>query len=263
MTTPSTATGCRNGLGRAVDQRPPGALSTPPEPAPVLVLAVHGTRSPAGIDTTHRLADVVRSQRPELDVRVGFVDVAAPVFADVVAAVIGPLVVVPVLLSGGYHVRIDIPRVLRASPDAVVAPPLGPDRALSLIMAERLAFARAGRAAPVLLVSTGSSDASARGDVRTAAADLGDVLGEPVRPVFMTGPGADFDAALAGAPVDVVSYLLAPGTFVDRLRRQALAAGAQAVTEPLGAHPDLAALIVRRYDRARLTSSSGSKPAVQ
>ena len=223
-------------------------------PAPVLVMAAHGTRSAVGIDTTQQLAGLMRSMRPELDVRVSFVDVAAPVFADVVAGVTGPLTVVPVLLSGGYHVHIDIPNVLRARADAVVAPALGPDRSLSLIMAQRLAFARGdrpGAGAGVVLVSTGSSDAAARGDVVSAAADLAEVLGEPVRAAYMTGPQADLEAALRQGPTDVVSYLLAPGSFFDRLRELAVQAGALTVTEPLGVHPGLAQLILRRYDEGR------------
>ena len=52
----------------------------------------------------------------------------------------------------------------------------------------------------------------------------------------------------AGAPrVAVASYILAPGHFADKVRRESLAAGAAAVSPALGAAPEVADLIVRRY----------------
>ncbi|HEX9064664.1 MAG TPA: CbiX/SirB N-terminal domain-containing protein, partial [Streptosporangiaceae bacterium] len=61
---------------------------------------------------------------------------------------------------------------------------------------------------------------------------------------------ADAVARLRAAtrgPVAVASYLLAPGVFQDRLR----ASGADWVTEPLGDHPAVAALVIDRYRTAR------------
>ncbi|MDA0645019.1 sirohydrochlorin chelatase, partial [Nonomuraea ferruginea] len=48
------------------------------------------------------------------------------------------------------------------------------------------------------------------------------------------------------ARVALASYLLAPGFFHARLA----AAGADLVTPPLGADPDLAALVWHRHDQA-------------
>lgn len=230
---------------------------------PTLVMAAHGTRSAAGLTTTHALADVVRALRPDLDVRVSFVDVAEPVFADVVAAVAGPVVVVPALLSAGYHVHVDIPRVLRGRPDAVVTPALGPDRMLSEVLVLRLAEARSGPPAPtVLLVATGSSDASARADVDAATADLESQLQRPVRTCFMSGPSADLETAL-GPDIDVATYLLADGAFYDRLRALATAAGVRTISAPLGVHPRLAELVLRRYYDALPGFASTAAGAVQ
>lgn len=215
---------------------------------PLLLLAAHGTRSTAGLAVTYELAEVVRGLRPELDVAVSFVDVAEPTFADAVAGVVGPLVVVPALLSAGYHVHVDIPRVLRGRSDAVVTPALGPDRMLSEILVLRLGEGRSGAPAnSVVLVATGSSDASARADVEAAAADLEKQLQRPVRACFMSGPSADLDAAL-GPDVDIATYLLAEGAFYDRLRASAAAAGVRTISRPLGVHPRLAELVLRRYD---------------
>jgi sirohydrochlorin ferrochelatase len=49
--------------------------------------------------------------------------------------------------------------------------------------------------------------------------------------------------------VVVATYLLAPGLFADQVREQSLAAGAHAVSAPLGAAPEVADLIIERYLR--------------
>ena len=229
---------------------------------PTLVMAAHGTRSAAGLATTHALADLVRSLRPGLEVVVSFVDVAQPTFADVAAAVAGPMVVVPALLSAGYHVHVDIPRVLRGRPEVVVTPALGPDRVLSEILASRLAARSGSPAHGVALVATGSSDPAARTDVVAAAQDLASVLGRSVEAIFMTGPDASLDRAL-GPDVEVASYLLADGAFFDRLERTATAAGVPTVSRPIGVDPRLAALVLRRYDDGALTLAGNGVPGAR
>jgi sirohydrochlorin ferrochelatase len=191
-----------------------------------------------------------------LDVRLAFVDVAEPFLADVVAGVDGPLVVVPVLLSRGYHVRVDIPQALANRSDASATTALGPDRAVSRALADRLGEARrpgVGVGDRVVLVATGSSDPDAADDLAAAAADLAALLNVPVQAAVMSGPGVGFAEAIspdhAGA-VDVVPYLLAEGVFYDRLRSEARELGVETVGHPIGAHPALVELILARYDRA-------------
>ena len=45
----------------------------------------------------------------------------------------------------------------------------------------------------------------------------------------------------------VATYLLAPGFFADRIAASSLAAGAVAVSGALGAAPEVAELVLRRY----------------
>ncbi|TWG95836.1 CbiX protein [Nocardioides sp. J9] len=47
--------------------------------------------------------------------------------------------------------------------------------------------------------------------------------------------------------IAVASLFLAPGSLVDRATELALEAGAVAVSEPLGAHPEVARTILARY----------------
>ena len=216
----------------------------------------HGTRSATGLATVAALVARVRVARCGLDVRTAFVDVAEPFLTDVLAGVDGPLVVVPVLLSRGYHVRVDIPQALAGRSNAIAARALGPDRVVSRALAERMGAARAPGIPPgdrIVLVATGSSDPDAAEDLDRAAADLADLVHTPVRTAVMSGPGTPFAEAVSEydpGTVDVVPYLLAEGAFYDRLREDAGALGVATVGAPIGAHPRLAELILARYDGA-------------
>jgi sirohydrochlorin ferrochelatase len=224
--------------------------------SPVLIATAHGTRSAVGSATVAALVEEVRRARAGLDVRIAFVDVAEPFLADVVTSVDGPLIVVPVLLSRGYHVRVDIPQALAGRALATATLALGPDPAVSRALAERLAAARAAgvRAGEqIVLVATGSSDPDAAEDLAVAAADLAALMHTPVHAAVMSGPGVPFAEAVAShgaGTVDVVPYLLAEGVFYDRLRTESQALGVATVGDPIGAHPALVELILARYDRA-------------
>ncbi|MFC7613135.1 sirohydrochlorin chelatase [Actinokineospora soli] len=148
----------------------------------MLVLAAHGTRSPAGTATVHDLADQVRDLLPEVGVRVAFADVRAPDVTAVLRAVRGPATVVPLFLAGGYHVRVDIPAQVAASGrDAVVTAHLGPAPGLIAALHERLSDAGWRPGDPVVLAAAGSSDPRALADVRRAAVLLGARTGSAVR----------------------------------------------------------------------------------
>ncbi len=73
------------------------------------------------------LAGAVGRALPGTPVVEMFVDVEAPRLADSLPGIRGPVVVVPLFLSGGYHLHHDIHRAARGHPDAVVTAPLGPD----------------------------------------------------------------------------------------------------------------------------------------
>jgi len=55
----------------------------------------------------------------------------------------------------------------------------------------------------------------------------------------------------AGAPrVAVAPYLLAPGFFADKVRRDAPASGATAVADVLGPAPEIAGILLNRHAQA-------------
>jgi sirohydrochlorin ferrochelatase len=226
--------------------------------APVLVACAHGTRSPAGRRLVAELAPAVHRLRPEVVTTSAFVDVQSPTVGDVVAGLAAagtPAVVVPLLLSGGYHVHVDIAAAVAAHPGAVAAAPLGPDPRLVAVLRDRLSAVGADPADPataVVLAAAGSSDPRAIADVERTAA----LLQESVAGTVTTGYGSAarptvseaVAAARAGgaARVVVAAYLLAPGQFADRLAE----AGADSVTAPLLPDDRVAGIVLDRYDAA-------------
>jgi sirohydrochlorin ferrochelatase len=166
-------------------------------------------------------------------------------------------VVVPLLLSGGYHVSVDVAAAAERYPGRVrTAPALGPDPVLAEILADRLG--NLGRVDHVVLAAAGSSDPRALADCAETAAMLTTRVDRPVSVGYVSGAGERLATVLSRTPgrVAVATYLLAPGFFADRIRR--LSAG-RPVTRPLGADPRLADLALRRYEAVayRRTGSSG------
>jgi sirohydrochlorin ferrochelatase len=212
---------------------------------PPLVLAAHGSADPRFGQVLQSLAAIVAANRPELDVRIGYLEYGPPDLAEVASP---GAVVVPVLLSRGFHVGTDIPG---ATPGCVVTPPIAPDPRLTTVLVARLRDAGWSDQQPVVLAAAGSKDPRALADVRQAAADLGAALGLSVTAAFLSAGEprfADVDVQSA----TVATYLLAPGHFGDVVA----ASRAAIVAAPLGADPLLANVIIDRYDAA-LDSPSG------
>jgi sirohydrochlorin ferrochelatase len=213
---------------------------------PRLLAVAHGTRSASGQAQICDLVDAVAARRPGLDVRLAYVDVQHPRLPDAIRLPTGPVVVVPLLLSSGYHVRVDIARAVTATPGAVATPPLGPDDWPADVLAARIAAA--GPADAVVLAAAGSSDPRSRADVEAVAR----ALPMPARVGYATTseprvPDVVAQLRAEGARrVVVAAYLLADGQFYRSLR----GAGADAVTAPLVTAPVLPSLVLRRYDDA-------------
>jgi sirohydrochlorin ferrochelatase len=141
----------------------------------VLVIAAHGSPDPRFAPVVEAIAAGVRRLRPGLDVRVGYLDHGPPSLPDVATP---GSVVVPLLLSSGYHVRIDIPAQV---PDAMVTAPVA-------------------------------------GDVRLldVARSLAERTGTLVEAAFLSAASPPLDAVLRERPAAAVaSYLIAPGAFHD------------------------------------------------
>ena len=231
---------------------------------PVLLAVAHGSRDPAAQQTVLSLAGRAGGLAPGVEVRTAFVQNAGPSLAQALAAAGGRhVVVVPLLLSAGYHLSTDIGGAAGRG-GVPVAAPLGPDPGLVPALADRLRAAGAPAGTPVVLAAAGSTDPRAAGDARHQAALLASHLQAPVLAAFASAARPTVAEAVAdlaartGGPVAVASYLLAPGVFAGRLR----ASGAAWVSAPLGDHPAVAGLILERFRSAaeqRLLTGNGSR----
>jgi sirohydrochlorin ferrochelatase len=225
---------------------------------PVLVACAHGTRNPTGRRLIAELALAARALRPGLATTAAFVDVQPPTVVDVVRGLAEagtPAVVVPLLLSGGYHVHVDIAGAVAAHDSARAARPLGPDPRLAAVLLDRLRATGADPDDPrtaVVLAAAGSSDPRSGADVAGTARLLRADWAGPVTTGYGSAaqppvPEAVAAARRAGARrVVVAAYLLAPGHFADKLQ----GAGADCVTAPLLPDGRIAAVLLDRYDEA-------------
>ncbi|KJQ55439.1 sirohydrochlorin chelatase [Microbacterium sp. SA39] len=214
---------------------------------PTLLAVSHGTNDTAGASAIAGLVEAVAARLPDVEVRAAFVDVQEPEAVDALAAVDGPVVVVPLLLSSGFHVHHDLHGMVKNRADAVVAAPLGPDPRLAAVLAERLPPASA---LPVILTVAGSRDPRSLTDAEGMAAVLREHLGRPVELAYLAAREPDLPTALTEHPdADVATYLLARGYFFDLAERQA--AGRRLALPLLdgGAVPEmLVDIVVSRYE---------------
>ncbi|GAA1149085.1 hypothetical protein GCM10009672_21660 [Nesterenkonia lutea] len=175
-------------------------------------------------------------------VTLGHVDVQQPDVPNSLAALPEsmPAVVVPVLLSAGFHVNVDLRRDTAGLDREVrISGALGPDDRLVELILQRMESAGVDAARDALVfAAAGSSDHSAVRDCREMASRLQARLGGPVQDAYLSFAEPSVPEAVAsarahtaqsGGRVILLSYLLAPGYFQSMLER----AGADLVTSPL------------------------------
>jgi sirohydrochlorin ferrochelatase len=212
----------------------------------MLLLVAHGTASPTGSATLARIRDAIAADRPDVPVQLCFLDVAQPRLPATLAGSAGAsTVLVPLLLSTGYHVQSDIPAAVAAYPQVRTARHLGPDPLLVDALVDRLAAVPRG--ASTVLVGSGSTRPEAAGELAETGRLLAERLGRDV-PVLTVGDGLPTQLRRMPAPVQVATYLLAEGEFVAAVHRAVDGVGFAA--EPIGVHPALVRLVWARYDAA-------------
>ncbi|MCX5523908.1 sirohydrochlorin chelatase [Streptomyces bobili] len=240
---------------------------------PALVVVAHGSRDPRALSTVSTLLDRVRDLRPGLGVRLGHIELNEPLLSDTLAdldaADTADAVLVPLLLSRGYHVRRDIPEMAAAVRVRTrVAAPLGPHPLLVETLYTRLVEAgwrtrmtqAERRASAVVLAAAGSRDPDSAVDTGRTAQLLADRLGVPVLPAYAstaapTVPEAVRALAARGRHrVAVASYFTAPGRFAT----ESAQAAPWIAAAPLGTHEAMARLVLHRYDQARAASVAGN-----
>jgi sirohydrochlorin ferrochelatase len=214
---------------------------------PALVGISHGTSSPQGRRAVRGLHDAVAravaKRHPDgtPSVRLGHVDVEQPDVPATLASLADgePAVVVPLLLSAGYHVYVDLTEAVEeeTSRPVVLAGALGPDDRLAAVLLRRLREAGLHDDDRLVLAVAGSSDRRAVDDCVEQARRLAAASGRDVSIGYLSAAEPRLPEAVAAARgslgehgrVAVANYLLAPGYFDDLVR----AAGADIVAAPL------------------------------
>jgi len=256
------------------------------QPVP-LVMAAHGTRDPEGVAACLELADLVRLQLPGVAVTCSFVELREPGIKKAVGTALsrhesGSVVVVPLMLGPGGHVKRDIPDAISAAredfPLATIgyASHLGPEprlRAINLQRAQEASAAWAPSSTTMVYVGRGSSVAEANAEhVRLARLlqEEGDFA--QVVPAFIQVSSPSLPEALdqviacGGRSIVVVPNFLFPGRLRTWTQEQAQGwarthPGATVrVAEVIGACNPLAEVVAGRYRDAvqRISGTQGA-----
>ncbi|MFF9485195.1 sirohydrochlorin chelatase [Streptomyces sp. NPDC014676] len=234
---------------------------------PVLLVVAHGSRDPRHAATVHALVRQVRSLRPGLRVETGFLDFNIPSVQGVLESLdaegVRDVVALPLLLTRAFHAKADIPAVLAQAPPRLrirQAEVLGPSPLLMSALERRLyeaGLAPADKSSTgVVLASAGSSDPEAIAVIAAIAREWRHTGWCAVRPAFASASLPRTEQAvrelraLGCARVAVAPYVLAPGFLPDRIARGA--AEADVLADVLGPAPEVARVLLERYDGARV-----------
>jgi sirohydrochlorin ferrochelatase len=234
--------------------------------APVLLVVAHGSRDPRHAATVHALVRRVRSLRPDLRVETGFLDFNVPsvpaVLESLAAEGVRDVVALPLLLTRAFHAKADIPAVLADAPRRLrvrQAEVLGPSPLLLSALERRLYEAGLTPAdkssTGVVLASAGSTDPEAIAVIADIAREWRHTGWCAVRPAFASASLPRTEQAvrelreLGCERIAVAPYVLAPGRLPDRIARGA--AGADVLAGVLGPAPEVARVVVERYEAAR------------
>ncbi|WP_410875042.1 sirohydrochlorin chelatase [Nocardia sp. A7] len=290
----------RDGGGPASITSPGGAVSVPRGggdrlsvaplggSGPALIAVAHGSRDPRSAATMAAVVAEVAAARPDICVRLAFLDLSAPSVDEVVDDLAAhghiDVIIVPLLLGNAFHARVDLPALLvdstRRHPHLRLtqAAVLGPDPLLISALADRVATAlhpapplpsglallnvvapaRGSLDDPLLgiaVAAVGSRDAAANRRTAVVARRLAAVTGCPIELCFATvEPGieraVDRLRTRGAERIVVAPWFLAPGLLTDRL----VAAAPEVVhADVIGAHAALVDVVWARYDSSVAT----------
>lgn len=243
---------------------------------PVLLVIAHGSRDPRHAATVEALVRRVRSIRPQLSVETSFLDFNAPsvprVLERLAAQGTEDVIALPLLLTRAFHAKSDIPSVLRESAARLPrlrihrAEVLGPSPLLLDALHRRLweAGLREAdkRSTGLVLASAGSTDPEAIAVIAEIARELRSTGWCTVRPAFASALLPRTEEVVRSLRADgcervaVAPYVIAPGRLPDRIAEGAR--HADVLADVLGASPELAQLLLERYEQALPAMTVGS-----
>lgn len=251
-------------------------ITLPNPDATAILLCGHGSREPVAIDEFMEVFRDLSLRCPERRCAFGFLDLVQPdlvtALHELYAAGARRVVVAPLLLTAGGHLRRDIPRLLQGMPDGIVvlqAGALGAHEGMLRAARDRIEQVavvcdwRDSRARTwLLVVGSGSADAEANDTITSIGSRLASDLGFGGGSTgFASGSGRPAHEALELAlargfrQILVLPYFLFAGRLLQRviqaLRR---AAGNTelplAVATHLGNHPGVLEALLERVAEA-------------
>lgn len=86
-----------------------------------ILLYGHGARNPEWAQPFHRIRDAIKARDPATPVESGFLELMRPTFEEGVASLVAQgakqIVVVPIFMAAGSHVRKDLPQLAASAMD--------------------------------------------------------------------------------------------------------------------------------------------------
>ncbi|CCQ16026.1 Secreted protein [Rhodococcus sp. AW25M09] len=241
-----------------------------------LIAVAHGSRDTRSGATIHLAVDVLRRRRPDLDVRVAFLDLTEPdvdtVVDDLAAAGHTRMVAVPLLLGSAFHARVDLPELLGAArtrhPGVSIeqSDVLGDDPVLIDAVRDRIletGVAQGDSTVGVALSAVGSSVSTANQRTRAVAETLlaGTGWAGALTCFATSASPSPTEAvvqlrAMGATRIVVAPWFLAPGKLTDRVSRLLTEEPNVVFADVIGSHPAVAELASRRYDTAVARAAS-------
>lgn len=235
--------------------------------APSLVLLGYGSNDPRVAQVSHEIRTRLLALRPELDVHVAFLDHCAPTGLQVVNKLVRrgvrEVVFVPLLLSDAFHAQVEVPAVIaqvqaaHPSLQVIASRPIGPEATLLSVIDRRLRdvlrLKRVSELDGLVFAAAGSTDVRSNAIVARRARQWATHHRLPCVTAFSSAAGPSAGEAIrtlraqGRRHIAVGSWFLAPGLHFTRQAELALEAGAVAVSEPLGAEPEIAQAALTRY----------------
>lgn len=210
----------------------------------------------------HAVVEQIAAARPDLDVRLAFLDLSAPSVDQVVDAVVAEghshAVVVPLLLGSAFHARVDLPGLLDTARarhprlHVTQADVLGADNRLIGALRDRVQAATSGCGLGIAVAAVGSSSRAANARTAEVARRLAALTGWKTEICFATTEPTVSEAvarlrARGADNVLIAPWFLAPGLLTDRL----IAMAPDVVhADVLGPHPALTDIALDRYHAA-------------
>lgn len=215
-----------------------------------IIATAHGTDNAEGQATINlireELAALLHEKAPgAYTVHEAYVDVQTPDLKDVVAGfgADDEVVIVPLLLSTGYHTQVDLVKAAEASAATVkVARALGPSAALARLQRQRLEEAGWDGYGDLVMAAAGSSREEGRAAVQMQSEIFSTLISQWTPHGFV----ADIDPKIADVADEVQadyisSYLLGHGFFQAKLAQLDIVANGAVLANPLVVPGDEAA----------------------